>query len=167
MRPFGFRDPLTGHPSGTVTYRMNHPSAAPTREASNLVSQIWQQMSRSATLDAVALSAQAARSVVHSTCTDAQVPAPVTETALLLVSEVVTNAITHGDGRPVLDIEVNSDRMRVCVTDAAADVPRVQPQDDASEHGRGMFIVDSLASRWGVSPLAPTGKSIWFELDRA
>ena len=131
------------------------------------MSQVWQQMSRSATLDAVALSAQAARSVVHSICTDARVPPPVTDTALLLVSEVVTNAITHGDGRPVVDIDVDSDRMRVCVSDAAAEVPSVLPQDEASEHGRGMFIVDTLASRWGVSPLAPTGKAIWFELDRA
>ena len=130
------------------------------------MSQVWQQMSRSATLDAVALSAQAARSVVHAICTDAHVPAPVTETALLLVSEVVTNAITHGEGRPVVDVDVKSDGMRVCVTDQAADMPSVQPQDEASEHGRGMFIVDTLASRWGVSPLAPTGKAIWFELDR-
>jgi anti-sigma regulatory factor (Ser/Thr protein kinase) len=131
------------------------------------VSQVWQQMSRSATLDAVALSAQAARSVVHGVCADARVPDPVTETALLLVSEVVTNAITHGDGRPVVEVDVSSDRMRVCVTDGSEGVPSVQPQDETSEHGRGMFIVDSLASRWGVSPLAPTGKSIWFELDRA
>ena len=94
------------------------------------------------------------------------VPTEVTETALLLVSEVVTNAITHGDGCPVVDIDVHPDWMRVCVTDDAAGVPEVMRQDDLSEHGRGLFIVESLAARWGVSPHVPTGKSIWFELDR-
>ena len=130
------------------------------------MSQMWPKLSRSATLDAVALSAQAARSFLHSTCTDARMPPEVIDTALLLVSEVVTNAIAHGDGSPVVDVDVQPDRLRVSVTDSAVGAPQVQPQDELSENGRGLFIVDSLAARWGVSPLVPTGKSIWFEIDR-
>jgi anti-sigma regulatory factor (Ser/Thr protein kinase) len=95
-------------------------------------------------------------------------PQQTTETALLLVSEVVTNALSYGDGQPVIDIDVHPDRMRVSVTDTAEGTPRVQRQDHGlSEHGRGLFLVESLASRWGVNRRVPTGKSVWFELDRA
>ena len=128
----------------------------------------WPHLSRSQTLDAVALSAQAARGFVAAICADAQMPPQTTETALLLVSEVVTNALSYGDGQPVIDIDVHPDRMRVSVTDDAEGTPRVQRQDHGlSEHGRGLFLVESLASRWGVNRRVPTGKSVWFELDRA
>jgi anti-sigma regulatory factor (Ser/Thr protein kinase) len=127
----------------------------------------WRHISRSQTLDAVALSAQAARAFVAAICADAEMPEQATETALLLVSEVVTNAISHGDGQPVIDIDVQPDRMRVSVTDEAEDSPRVQHPEALTEHGRGMFLVESLASRWGISRQVPTGKSVWFELDRA
>ncbi len=128
----------------------------------------WPHISRSQTLDAVALSAQAARRFVAAICADAHMPQQTTETALLLVSEIVTNALSYGDGQPVIDVDVDPDRMRVSVTDDAEGTPSVQRQDNGlAEHGRGLFLVESLASRWGINRRVPTGKSVWFELDRA
>ena len=127
----------------------------------------WRHISQSHTVDAVALSAQAARGFVAAVCADADMPDQTTQTALLLVSEVVTNAITYGDGQPVIDIEVQPDLMRVSVSDEAGGTPQVQHPEALSEHGRGMFLVESLASRWGISRRVPAGKAVWFELDRA
>ena len=88
------------------------------------------------------------------------------ETALLLVSEVVTNAVVHGSGSPLLDIEVQSDVLRVTVTDEAPGTPQVRRLNPLlAEHGRGLQLVDALASRWGSNRRLPVGKSVWFELD--
>lgn len=117
-------------------------------------------------LDAAALSAQRARSVLRGVCADALVSPPMTETALLLVSEIVTNAVVHGSGRPLLDIAVRPDVLRVTVTDDAADLPQVQRDTSVlSDGGRGLQLVEALATRWGTDSRAPTGKSVWFELD--
>jgi anti-sigma regulatory factor (Ser/Thr protein kinase) len=130
------------------------------------VNQIWNQASGTQILDAAAQSVRAARSFLGAICADAQVPGAVAETALLLVSEVVTNAIRHGDESPVLDVEVVPDRLRVSVSDSAAGVPQLQRQDDMSEHGRGLLLVETLSTRWGTHRRRPVGNQVWFELDR-
>jgi len=89
------------------------------------------------------------------------------ETALLLVSELVTNAVTHGDGKPLLDINVRADQVKVAVSDAAPGAPQVQHGSVLAENGRGMLLVETLADRWGVEARSPEGKTVWFELDRA
>lgn len=95
-----------------------------------------------------------------------------TETALLLVSELVTNAIRHGSP-PVrlslhLDRGQHSDsRLRVEVTDSSPAEPRVgsPPPDQAG--GRGLLIVQQLAARWGSQVSGSRlGKTVWFELRR-
>ena len=58
----------------------------------------WRQTSHSETFESAALSARIARDVLRGICDEALVPAPMVETALLLVSEVVTNAVVHGRG---------------------------------------------------------------------
>ncbi|MBZ5739162.1 ATP-binding protein [Nocardioides mangrovi] len=128
----------------------------------------WGAVSRTATLDAAELSAQAARDVLRDTCAVAHVPTESTETALLLTSELVTNAVLHAGGNPVLDIDVQPARLRVTVTDGGAPLP---DQPDApvtpaplAESGRGLFLVETLADRWGSEPRSPYGKAVWFEL---
>lgn len=126
----------------------------------------WTAVSRTATLDAAELSAREARILVRSALADAHVPDDATETALLLVSELVTNAVLHADGRPVLDVSVEAERLRISVTDAGRGEPEVQTDNPLlSEHGRGMLLVDSLSSRWGTEPCDPRGKLVWFELE--
>jgi anti-sigma regulatory factor (Ser/Thr protein kinase) len=87
------------------------------------------------------------------------------EVTLLLVSELVTNALLHG--RPPLELRVAAieGKVRVEVHDAAGDRPpaRAFPPPDAP-HGRGIEIVAALANRWGSAP-SPLGKVVWFEVD--
>jgi len=91
----------------------------------------------------------------------------------LLLSEVVTNAVTHAQSGGEIRFFVNGQAVRVEVSDAGRGcvTPRDAGPDDVS--GRGMAIVDALATRWGVEPsdaLDATGngytaKTVWFEVD--
>lgn len=126
----------------------------------------WPTVSHHTTLDPAALSAQAARGILRGVCTDARLAADTVDTALLLVSELVTNAVTHGSGRPFLNIDLNPERLHVAVTDVAGGTPHVAHEPVTSEHGRGLFFVDALASTWGVEPHLSQGKTVRFELDR-
>ena len=92
----------------------------------------------------------------------------VRETVVLLVSELVSNAVQHGGPHDSLatvglEVETRSDRVRVEVADAGTGAPR--PGDGAVEHpsGRGLLLVEALASRWGCEQL-PVGKTVWFEI---
>ncbi|EDY53595.2 regulatory protein [Streptomyces sviceus ATCC 29083] len=92
------------------------------------------------------------------------------ETLILLVSELVTNAVVH-TGRPaVLRLslpgdEVESATVRLEVADRSDQAPVPRCVDGDATGGRGLALVDGLADRWGWSPEG-TGKSIWCELDR-
>jgi anti-sigma regulatory factor (Ser/Thr protein kinase) len=83
----------------------------------------------------------------------------------LVLTELVTNALRHVGGRLRVQIEAHHDRLTLSVTDPAQyDGPltprRVEP---SSQNGRGLTIVDSLASAWGVRE-EPDGKTVWAEL---
>ncbi|MEU0246847.1 ATP-binding protein [Streptomyces sp. NPDC006235] len=99
-----------------------------------------------------------------------QADEPLAETLILLVSELVTNAVVH-TGRPaVLRLslphavtEEVTVRLEVADRSGRAPVPRCAG-DDATG-GRGLALVDGLADRWGWS-VESTGKRIWCELDR-
>jgi anti-sigma regulatory factor (Ser/Thr protein kinase) len=84
---------------------------------------------------------------------------------MLLVSELVTNAVRHASGEQFeVRVEVGRDVVRLEVHDDGAGFePRIAPSDDGTG-GYGLFIVDRLADRWGVER-APGGV-IWVELDR-
>ncbi len=88
--------------------------------------------------------------------------------ALIMISEVVTNAVRHTRDVLQLLIVVTGQSLRVEVTDDNPVVPTVPPVDLDGTGGRGLFIVDRLADCWGVTPTA-SGKTVWFEisLDRA
>ncbi len=85
--------------------------------------------------------------------------------ALLLVSELVTNAVRYG-GPPVeLAVECDGTGLQVGVRDGSRTlpVPRVPALDD--ESGRGFVLLEQLTDRWGVDPHEePVGKEVWFVL---
>jgi anti-sigma regulatory factor (Ser/Thr protein kinase) len=86
------------------------------------------------------------------------------QTATLLTSELVTNALLHGEGSIVLRADVNQDRLLVEVVDQGAGVVRAAADRDPDRvGGYGLLIVDSEASRWGISEGTT---HVWFELDR-
>jgi anti-sigma regulatory factor (Ser/Thr protein kinase) len=86
------------------------------------------------------------------------------ETAELLTSELVTNALVHTDDDAVLTATVSSSGLRVEVRDFVARRPRPSvPTADDGTHGRGLVLVESLADTWGVRAQGG-GKVVWFEL---
>jgi GAF domain-containing protein len=84
--------------------------------------------------------------------------------ALLLVSELVTNAVVHAGTELELRIDISPDVARIEVIDHGPGRPiRRDDHDDASEFGRGIFLLDALAQEWGTRHFAG-GKSVWFVL---
>ncbi|MFJ6632621.1 ATP-binding protein [Streptomyces sp. NPDC091376] len=86
-----------------------------------------------------------------------------TDTAELLVSELVTNALRHAHGPVRLNLRVSEDRLRCEVEDTndAAPVRRIACME--AEGGRGAELLDLLSQAWG-SFHTGTGKTTWFEL---
>ncbi|MGY0019526.1 ATP-binding protein [Streptomyces sp. cg35] len=90
------------------------------------------------------------------------------EIAELLTSELVTNALVHTDREAELTATVGPRGLRVEVRDTASRRPKLRvPIADDGTHGRGLFLVQSLADAWGVVTFGAgrTGKVVWFELD--
>jgi anti-sigma regulatory factor (Ser/Thr protein kinase) len=92
------------------------------------------------------------------------------ENIVLLVSELVTNAIRHAGLPPSaavgLSVEVAPQSIRVDVVDGGEGfaVPTVRPLGSKAVSGFGLLLVDRLADRWGVNVDGVT--SVWFEIDR-
>ena len=86
----------------------------------------------------------------------------------LLSSELLANAVLHGPegGAVAVHVAVKTDRVRVTVSDngAGRGGPVVLHRDPDALTGRGMAIVDALASRWGADGDG-TGTAVWFEVD--
>jgi DNA-binding NarL/FixJ family response regulator len=87
----------------------------------------------------------------------------VVDTVLLLTSEVVTNAVRHADAGCQVVVERLRDTLRVSVVDEGAGMPAPRVAGDEAESGRGLALVDTLATDWGVDAL-PNGKRVWFEV---
>ncbi|WP_405013939.1 ATP-binding protein [Kitasatospora sp. NBC_01539] len=86
------------------------------------------------------------------------------DTAELLTSELVTNALVHTGHGAVFDAVLTPDqRLRIEVRDAAATVPGRRAPGEYATSGRGLLLVEALADDWGVQ-LRGDGKVTWFEL---
>jgi len=104
-----------------------------------------------------------ARQVIGSALNGAS--AQVVETAQLLVSELASNAIVHGSGCAALVVEVDAHSLHVEVLDSDPTVDLEPLQVEKSRpYGRGLAIVDALASSWGVETRLAV-KAVWFNLD--
>jgi anti-sigma regulatory factor (Ser/Thr protein kinase) len=123
-------------------------------------------MTIQATLPTDAASVGTARGIVagemgSAGCTDESI-----DVARLLTSELATNAVRHAAGAPtyVLLVRIRAGLLHVEVTDTDPTSPRLlgRPTDDA-EGGRGIWLVDHIAHRWGVET-SPPGKRVWFEV---
>jgi serine/threonine-protein kinase RsbW len=92
-------------------------------------------------------------------------PQDLIDTAELLVSELVTNAIAHAGSEPVMTLELSASTLRVSVEDDLPSLPSTPPVDLDDESGRGLMLVGALSTSWGWAA-TPTGKLVWFELTR-
>lgn len=83
--------------------------------------------------------------------------------AALLISELVTNAVRYAGGIITVVIDCLSDCVAVAVRDDSPAPPVVRDPGPDDPSGRGLQLVDSLASKWGCQ-LAPggAGKTVWF-----
>jgi anti-sigma regulatory factor (Ser/Thr protein kinase) len=86
------------------------------------------------------------------------------DVAILLTSELVTNAIKHAAGGAVtLSVRCTRTYLRVDVLDMSSSPPRLADVTAEDEAGRGLMLVDSLSAYWG-SYRTPTGKAVYFTL---
>jgi anti-sigma regulatory factor (Ser/Thr protein kinase) len=89
------------------------------------------------------------------------------ETAALLVSELVTNAVRHADtggSALVLRLEFAGSWLRIEVHDADPRAPQPRTPDQLDGSGFGFVLIEALADNWGVRE-ATIGKAVWAELD--
>ena len=87
----------------------------------------------------------------------------------LIVSELVTNSVRHADVGPAERVEIvvtkRGDRLRLAVTDpGAAALPRLVEFDLTEPGGLGLFLVDKLASAWGVVRDHDGVTEVWCEI---
>ncbi|MFB7409062.1 SpoIIE family protein phosphatase [Streptomyces sp. NPDC056202] len=90
------------------------------------------------------------------------------DSAVLMVSEMVTNVLVHTDGDALLVAEVacgeKARRLRVEVSDGSDELPHKRHPGEMASSGRGLVLMEMLADAWGVDPRGE-GKAIWFELN--
>jgi anti-sigma regulatory factor (Ser/Thr protein kinase) len=107
--------------------------------------------------------AAAARSQVRAAIWVWDVPAD-PDVAVLLTSELVTNAIRHEPGGSItLAITCSPGQLRVEVHDTSRFLPVLQDADAEAEAGRGLTLVATLSADWGFYR-TPTGKAVYFTL---
>lgn len=112
------------------------------------------------------------------------VPLAQRRTITLLASEILTNALDHGRAPISAELDVDPDRVRVGVRDGSSVQPRLRDPDVREFGGRGIQLLERLASRWGVERHVDDddggldevtrggprtrrqGKTVWFEIDR-
>ncbi|WP_241265554.1 ATP-binding protein [Streptomyces boncukensis] len=110
-------------------------------------------------------SARLARQLAHAVLTVRwALPCTLAENAVLLVSELVGNAVRHTGAHCFgLRMMQRSGWVRIEVRDPSRGLPCLLPVHDLDTSGRGLFLVDTLSDRWGVD-LLPRGKTTWFEM---
>jgi anti-sigma regulatory factor (Ser/Thr protein kinase) len=83
----------------------------------------------------------------------------------LLTSELVSNVVLHVGSPMTVRIYIDASTVRVEVDDDSTEPPVRAQRGALSERGRGLTLVNALASDWGTRS-AEHGKTVWFELDR-
>ncbi|WP_405905071.1 SpoIIE family protein phosphatase [Streptomyces sp. NBC_00828] len=86
------------------------------------------------------------------------------DAALLVVSELVTNALVHTDGQVRLDLTLINNRFRIAVADNSPRTP-IKPTSIGWEAtgGRGILLVEAMSAAWGTVPVSG-GKQVWSEI---
>lgn len=86
------------------------------------------------------------------------------DTVLLVVSELVTNALVHTQGAVRVDLTLAADRLRVSVNDSSPRAPaKPVVVDWEATGGRGLFLVEAMSTAWGSVPVGG-GKQVWSEI---
>lgn len=105
-----------------------------------------------------------ARRFVADVCRRAGLPEEVQDGAVLLTSELVTNAFMHGRSDARIAVTTDGPTARVEVADDNSRHPLAVAEDVDALDGRGLTIVELVAARWGVRD-DPYGKTVWFVVE--
>jgi anti-sigma regulatory factor (Ser/Thr protein kinase) len=110
-------------------------------------------------------SVRKARVFTGDALADGGVQASVIEVAVLLVSELVTNAVVHAGGTVLVTVHADAHWVRIEVEDQGRGRPVLRPARQNQPGGRGLGVVDQLATHWGTERRA-THKVVWCEIAR-
>ncbi|WP_204078620.1 ATP-binding protein [Planotetraspora phitsanulokensis] len=87
-----------------------------------------------------------------------------TDVVELLAAELITNALRHAWGKPLLTLSLIDGTLRCEVNDLSPEMPHIRPAGTSEEdEGRGLRLLERMSDRWG-SVLTYTGKVVWFEV---
>ncbi|HEY7605457.1 MAG TPA: ATP-binding protein, partial [Actinomycetes bacterium] len=108
-----------------------------------------------------------ARAFVQEVCSywEAALPdATLADRAMLLASELVTNAVVHTRTDLRLRLELRGDWLHIAVHDGSPRLLRAVASNPHAPGGRGLWLVEQLARAWGVRPHPDGGKVVWCTL---
>jgi CheY-like chemotaxis protein/anti-sigma regulatory factor (Ser/Thr protein kinase) len=91
----------------------------------------------------------------------------VLDDALIVVSELVTNAIMHARSACDLRLKDADQILRIEVIDGGRGSPELQRPNPSAEHGRGLLLVSAMCEAWGVDTLDDGRKMVWAEVKNA
>ncbi|CAA9353216.1 MAG: hypothetical protein AVDCRST_MAG34-1900 [uncultured Nocardioidaceae bacterium] len=111
-------------------------------------------------------SAAEARSFVTKTVLDWELAA-LLDDAVLVASELATNAVTHADSACRIRLSLQPTALRIDVVDTGTGTPEPRPESFTEDHGRGLHLIDALATAWGLEQIPGDGKVVWAELARS
>jgi anti-sigma regulatory factor (Ser/Thr protein kinase) len=110
-----------------------------------------------------------ARGAVARLCEELALGGSESHTVLLLVSEVVSNAVLHSCGPAQAPIELSADvaqdAIRIAVSDAGEGFVPEERHPARANGGYGLYLLQKAASRWGVE--ADGATTVWFEVELA
>jgi anti-sigma regulatory factor (Ser/Thr protein kinase) len=118
-------------------------------------------MGRSKQFDPNLESVPQARALV----TEALDPDDDADAAALMTSELSANAVLHAGTPFTVRATHDEHGLTVAVDDHDPTPPQIRDVDLQRSHGRGLQIIDSLATEWGVTMIRGNGKTVWFRLD--
>ncbi|THA68648.1 protein phosphatase [Streptomyces sp. A0958] len=109
-----------------------------------------------------------ARTIVRQALTDWEM-AELADDAELVTGELLVNVLLHTEGGAVLTLEVLPEpvrRVRLSVQDRSSVWPRRRSPGETATSGRGLLLLDAVATRWGIEPRGE-GKAVWCEIGPA
>lgn len=117
-------------------------------------------------LDGGLTSARAARAFAVAALAEWEV-GDIADDVLLVITELVNNAVTHAHTPCELRLSVSPATLRIEVIDEGPGTPDPLPPSATRNHGRGLHLVDALTAAWGFEPIETGGKMVWAELLRS
>jgi anti-sigma regulatory factor (Ser/Thr protein kinase) len=123
------------------------------------------QEQRRLALTTLARSSTTARAFTQETLAQWSL-ADLTDDALLVVGELVSNAVLHATGPITLVLDLREQGVCVEVIDDSPAMPSTRTLSDTRTNGRGLAIVAAVAREWGVQRLSTGGKSVWAAINR-